>query len=212
MIAAVNTARFQTEVIEASRQQPVVVDFWAAWCGPCRALAPILERVAPDYAGRATVVKLNTDEEPGIAQMFGIRSLPTVAVFKDGKIVDGFMGVQPESVIRETLDRHVAGGQAAAREAALSRAAQGDFITALGTRREWVRAGGGTPHKEDVLALVDVLLMPPLALAAVDEAATHLERLPFSARESQGALERAAKIRFARIALRTAPAGTAESL
>ncbi|MFM7067150.1 MAG: thioredoxin [Gammaproteobacteria bacterium] len=212
MIAAVNTARFQTEVIEASRQQPVVVDFWAAWCGPCRALAPILERVAPDYAGRATVVKLNTDEEPGIAQMFGIRSLPTVAVFKDGKIVDGFMGVQPESVIRETLDRHVAGGQAAAREAALSRAAHGDFITALGTLRELVRAGGGTPHKEDVLALVDVLLMPPLALAAVDEAATHLERLPFSARESQGALERAAKIRFARIALRTAPAGTAESL
>ena len=90
MVTAVTTARFQQEVIEASKSQPVVVDFWAAWCGPCRALAPVLERVAPDYAGRATIVKLNTEEEPGIAQAFNIRSLPTVAVFKDGKIVDGF--------------------------------------------------------------------------------------------------------------------------
>ncbi len=212
MIAAVTTARFQQEVIEASRQQPVMVDFWAAWCGPCRALAPVLERLAPDYAGRAVIVKLNTDEEPGIAQTFGIRSLPTVAVFKDGKIVDGFMGVQPESVIRETLDRHVGGGQASEREAALARAARGDFIGALGMLRELVRAGGSLPNTDDVLALVDVLLLPPLAAAAIDEATTHLERLPFAARESQSALERAAKIRFGRLAIRKAPAGSAESL
>lgn len=212
MVAAVNTARFQQEVIEASKSQPVVVDFWAAWCGPCRALAPVLERVAPDYAGRATLVKLNTDEEPGIAQAFGIRSLPTVAVFKGGKIVDGFMGVQPESVIRETIDRHVDAGSAAEREAALARAAKGDYINALGTLRELVRAGGGLPRTEDVLALVDVLLMPPLASAAVEEAATLLDRLPFAAREGQATLERAAKVRFARVALRTAPKGSPESL
>ena len=64
MVTAVTTERFQQEVIEASKSQPVVVDFWAAWCGPCRALAPVLERIAPDYAGRATIVKLNTEEEP----------------------------------------------------------------------------------------------------------------------------------------------------
>lgn len=212
MVVAVNTVRFQQEVIEASKSQPVVVDFWAAWCGPCRALAPVLERVAPDYAGRATIVKVNTDEEAGIAQAFGIRSLPTVAVFKDGKIVDGFMGVQPESVIRETIDRHVDAGSAVEREAALARAAKGDYINALGTLRELVRARGGLPRTEDVLALVDVLLMPPLASAAVEEAATLVDHLPFAAREGQAALERAAKVRFARVALRSAPQGSPESL
>lgn len=213
MVSAVTTDRFQQEVIEASRTHPVVVDFWAAWCGPCRALAPVLERVAPDYAGRASIVKLNTDEEPGIARTFNIRSLPTVAVFKDGKIVDGFMGVQPESVIRETLDRHVGGGHAAAREAALARARGGDYLGALGTLRELVRAGQGLPRTEDVLALVDVLLMPPLATAAADEAAQLLAALPFAARESTPAQERAARLRFARLALRPPGSpGSAESL
>ncbi len=107
MVTAVTTATFQKLVLEASRQHPVLVDFWAAWCGPCRALAPVLERVAPDYAGRASIVKLNTDEEPSIAATYGIKSLPTVALFKDGQRVDGFIGAQPESVIRQTLDRHV---------------------------------------------------------------------------------------------------------
>lgn len=213
MVTAVTTDRFQHDVIEASKSQPVVVDFWAAWCGPCRALAPVLERVAPDYAGRATIVKLNTDEEPGIARTFNIRSLPTVAVFKDGKIVDGFMGVQPESVIRQTLDRHVGGGAAAARESAVARAKAGDYLGALGTLRELVQAGAGLPRTDDVLALVDVLLMPPLAAAAADEAAQLLAKLPFAAQESTPALERAARLRFARLALREgAAAGAPEAL
>lgn len=213
MVTAVTTDRFQQEVIEASKNHPVVVDFWAAWCGPCRALAPVLERVAPDYAGRATIVKLNTDEEPGIARTFNIRSLPTVAVFKDGKIVDGFMGVQPESVIRQTLDRHVGGGAAAAREAALARAKSGDYLGALGTLRELVRLGEGLPRTEDVLALVDVLLLPPLASAATEEAAQLLAKLPFAAQESTPATERKARLRFARLALREgAPTGSAEAL
>ena len=213
MVTAVTTDRFQQEVIEASKSQPVMVDFWAAWCGPCRALAPVLERVAPDYTGRATIVKLNTDEEPGISKAFNIRSLPTVAVFKDGKIVDGFMGVQPESVIRETLDRHVGGGAAEARKAALARAGSGDYLGALGALREMVRAGEDLPRTDDVLALVDVLLMPPLAIAAADEAENLLAVLPFAARESTPATERAARLRFARLALRQGAApGSAEAL
>ncbi len=99
---------FQRDAIDASRDQLVLVDFWAAWCGPCRSLAPVLEKLADEYRGSMKLVKVDTDQEQALAGQFGIRSLPTVLFFRDGQVVDQFMGAQPESVIREKIDRYAA--------------------------------------------------------------------------------------------------------
>jgi putative thioredoxin len=100
-----STASFAKDVIEASRQALVVVDFWASWCGPCKQLTPILEKVVKSYGGSVRLVKINTDEHPGIAGQLRIQSLPTVYAFRDGRPLDGFMGAQPESAVRSFIDR-----------------------------------------------------------------------------------------------------------
>jgi len=108
-------ASFELEVLQKSLTTPVLVDFWAPWCGPCQSLGPILERVVNDYAGSVLLAKVDTDKEPQLAQAFGIRSLPTVMMFKDGQPVDGFMGLKKESEIRALIERHA--GPAPALEA-----------------------------------------------------------------------------------------------
>ncbi len=101
------TASFAKDVIEASRHALVLVDFWAAWCGPCKQLTPIIEKVVKTYGGKVRLVKINTDEHPGIAGQLRIQSLPTVYAFRDGRPLDGFMGAQPESAVRSFIDRLV---------------------------------------------------------------------------------------------------------
>jgi len=99
------SASFAKDVIDASRQALVLVDFWAAWCGPCKQLTPILEKVVQSYAGKVRLVKINTDEHPAIAGQLRIQSLPTVYAFRDGRPLDGFMGALPESQVRAFIDR-----------------------------------------------------------------------------------------------------------
>jgi putative thioredoxin len=96
---------FEGEVLEASKSQPVLVDFWAPWCGPCRALTPILDKLAREFAGKVKLVKVNSDENQDIAAAFGIRSIPTVIAFKDGRPAAQFMGAQPEGQVRAFIER-----------------------------------------------------------------------------------------------------------
>lgn len=102
-----STANFDQLVIENSFHKPVLVDFWAEWCAPCKALMPMLESIAESYQGELLLAKVNCDLEQDIVARFGIRSLPTVVLFKDGQPVDGFAGAQPESAVRALLEPHV---------------------------------------------------------------------------------------------------------
>ena len=120
----VTTSSFAQDVIAESRRQPVLVDFWAPWCGPCKQLAPALEKAVHESGGRVKLAKMNIDEHPSIAGQLGIQSIPAVIAFRDGQPIDGFMGAIPESKIREFIDKVGGpGGAAAAAEEALAAAA-----------------------------------------------------------------------------------------
>ncbi|MDO4440896.1 MAG: thioredoxin [Moraxella sp.] len=106
-MSIINTtdATFAQDVLESDK--PVLVDFWAAWCGPCKAIAPALEELAADYEGRASIVKVNVDDNPETAARFGIRSIPTLFVFKNGEKVDTIVGSRPKSEFAALLDKHL---------------------------------------------------------------------------------------------------------
>ena len=107
-------ANFETEVIGASFEQPVLVDFWATWCGPCKTLGPLIEKVVAEYDGAVKLAKVDCDKEQQLAAMFGVRSIPTVVLVRDGQLVDGFTGALPEAQLREFLARHVQPDEAVA--------------------------------------------------------------------------------------------------
>ena len=147
----ISLQNFEADLITASMQQPVLLDIWAPWCGPCKALGPLLEKLETSYAGRFTLAKLNSDEQPEIAgqlsQMFGVRSIPFCVMFKDGQPVDGFVGALPEGEIRAFLDKHVPSVEALAAaddvQEAQALLADGDTESAVEKLQEAVAVNPG---------------------------------------------------------------------
>lgn len=145
---------FMADVIEASKETPVVVDFWAPWCGPCKQLMPVLERVVKDAKGAVKMVKVNIDDNPGVAGQLGVRSIPAVFAFKDGQPVDGFQGGQPESELKKFVAR-LSGESDPAEEAATLVARAKDSLAAGdpgGAAQDYAQALSLNPESAEALA------------------------------------------------------------
>ena len=145
-IFEIDDGNYEQIVLQGSRQVPVLVDFWASWCQPCQVLMPVLAKLANDYQGRFILAKINTEEQQAIAAQFGIRSIPTVKLFRDGRPVDEFAGALPESQIRAFLDRHLPSPAASLVAQAEERLAAGDNSGALALMTQAREVDPGNPR------------------------------------------------------------------
>jgi putative thioredoxin len=185
------TDNFATEVLEKSRRTLVVVDFWAEWCAPCQVLMPLLQQLAEDYQGKFILAKVNTDTQQELAAQWGIRSLPTVKLFKDAVVVDEFLGAQPESVIRDIIEQYLPRESDALRAAARTALEAGDPAQAVSVLR---RALSMDPDQLSIkLDLADALLHG----GEVEDAEKLIANLPLQQREEEVVKSLAAKIELA---------------
>jgi putative thioredoxin len=169
MAIDVTDATFQTEVIHRSAEVPVVIDLWATWCGPCRTLSPIIEKVVDATDGKVVLVKVDVDQNPGVSRAFQVQSIPAVYAMKDGQIVDGFLGAQPEHTVEEFVQRLLPSEQ----DSLVS------TLIAAGDEASLRRAVELEPGNEDaVVALAKVLVDQQ----EFEQALALLERVPESDR------------------------------
>ena len=198
-IHTVTQDTFQKQVIEASHTVPVLVDFWADWCGPCHMQMPVLVKLVGEYAGKFLLAKVNTDTERRLAQEHGIRSLPTMRLYRNGEVVEEILGAQTESTLRALLDPHIERDSDKLRLAALDAHRQGRTKEALAMLR---KAQEADPENNRVqFALVGL----HLDAGNLIEAESMLESLPWAVREEPEAHRLRALLDFARIAQEAAP-------
>jgi putative thioredoxin len=190
-IVTVTAENFQSIVLNGSFDRPVLVDFWADWCAPCRMLMPILAQLAEEYRGRFILAKVNTEEQQSLAAQFGIRSLPTVQLFKSGQPVDQFMGALPEGQIREFLDRHIPRASDGLLAQAQGFMAAGDLDAA----QSMIDKAREQDPENARLALADVQLMA--ARGEIAEALSAIDRLPIDLATEPEVLALRGQLRFA---------------
>ena len=165
----VTDATFETDVIEKSKEVPVVIDLWAPWCGPCKTLGPIIEKVIDGTDGKVVLAKVNVDENPAVSQAFKVQSIPAVYALKDGAVVDGFMGAYPEKAVQEFVDSLLPTQEQVAVAELLDAGDEGSLRIALSME----------PSNEDVIVKLGELLV---AEGRGEEALQLLERIPESDR------------------------------
>lgn len=155
-IVVIDESNAHALLIEESRKRPVLIDFWADWCEPCKNLMPVLEKLANEYAGAFLLAKINADEQQMIAAQFGVRSLPTVMLMKDGQPVDGFMGAQPEAQVRELLEKYLPRPWDLQLAQARELIAQGDSAEALPLLQQALQASSAQADIAIALAEVQI--------------------------------------------------------
>ena len=193
------TETFEAEVLQKSLQVPVLVDFWAEWCGPCKALGPILEKLAADYNGAFELAKVDTEKEPQIAAAFQIRSIPTVFLVKGGQIVDAFQGALPEGQVREFLGHHGVAPGAAVEEEAIEEAAP-----PVDPHAEVMRLRKAIEAEPDKAELKLDLALALLQAGGAAEAGQLLDALPANLATDDRAIKAHARLGFATL-LKDAP-------
>ncbi|NKN33077.1 thioredoxin [Marichromatium bheemlicum] len=201
-VVTVTAQNFQSVVIEGSYERPVLVDFWADWCAPCRMLMPLLGGLAERYAGRFLLAKVNTEEEQALAAQFGIRSLPTVRLYKDGQAVDEFMGALPEGQICEFLDRHIPRASNALLEQARASITEGALEQAAAQLEQARTEDPGNTR----IALLEVELTA--ARGQVIEAEAAIDRLPIELANDPEVNALRGRLRFATALVEAADAAT----